>query len=443
MCNGAVEEEGTKEILISAMSCNDENNVTVENTQKCLFQILDIAVTESQNRKREVLFGLGDNHIVYLVESNSKCKSNPLGVELEDGKVLELSGPIKETAVWRRYSDFENFHKYLEITYPFIIIPPLPEKRVLHVWQKLTVDKYDTDFIDRRRAGLEKFLLRVSAHPLLSGDSVFKNFLLEENLQNVVTTERQIKKPSSTLSLRILNFSTDLRNHNRNVRETKVYGNELYLTLSNLLRVRTKLADREYAIHKLHENYGRVFSEWPTFEKQMANEFQSAGHYMDVYSVSISSLLDEEEEFIDQIKEYTFFAESLKSVCNYLEMKQYETEEIEDIITSKRTEQELAKNRKHSLVSKVFGRSPDSESKYNSRFSELDLEIKDLEAEVHQVKEEEKDICHKALVDIARFQQQKVIDLKEALICYVVFRIKMFRQGLAVWKNIQETFTKL
>ncbi|XP_013782874.1 sorting nexin-4-like [Limulus polyphemus] len=421
------------------MSCNDENNVIIENTQKGLLQTLDIAVTESENRKTEVSFGLWDNHTVYLVESNSKCNSNPLG----DGRVLELLGPSKEKAVWRRYSDFENFHKYLETAYPFIVIPPLPEKRVLHAWQKLTVDKYDTDFIDRRRAGLEKFLLRVAAHPLLSRDSVFKNFLQEENLQKVVTTERQIKKATSTHNLRIVNFSADLRNPNRNIRETKIYGNELYLTLSNLLKVRTKLADREYGIHKLHENYGRVFSEWPIVEKQMTNELQSAGHYMDVYSVSIDSLLDEEEEFIDQIKEYTFFAESLKCVCNFLEMKQHEIEQIEDIITSKRSEQQLAKDRRHSLVSKVFGRSTDSDSKYNSRFNELDLELKTLEAEMVHVKEEEKHICHKALVDIARFQQQKVIDLKEALICYIVFRIKMFRQGLLIWKNIQESFTKL
>jgi len=34
------------------------------------------------------------------------------------------------TGVWRRYSEFELLRSYLEITYPAIVVPPLPEKRV-------------------------------------------------------------------------------------------------------------------------------------------------------------------------------------------------------------------------------------------------------------------------------------------------------------------------
>lgn len=34
------------------------------------------------------------------------------------------------TGVWRRYSEFELLRSYLETTYPAIIVPPLPEKKV-------------------------------------------------------------------------------------------------------------------------------------------------------------------------------------------------------------------------------------------------------------------------------------------------------------------------
>ncbi|XP_071578760.1 uncharacterized protein [Temnothorax nylanderi] len=42
-----------------------------------------------------------------------------------------------------------------EISYPYIVLPPLPEKKVLYAWQKVTTDTFDPDFVDRRRAGLE------------------------------------------------------------------------------------------------------------------------------------------------------------------------------------------------------------------------------------------------------------------------------------------------
>ena len=43
-----------------------------------------------------------------------------------------------------------------------------------------------------------------------------------------------------------------------------------------------KLVERLYGIHKIHSNYGRVFSEWSAIEKEMADGLQTAGHYMDV-----------------------------------------------------------------------------------------------------------------------------------------------------------------
>ena len=49
------------------------------------------------------------------------------------------------------------------------------------------------------------------------------------------------------------------------------YGCELQNHLSNLLRTRAKLAERFYAVHKLHANYGRVFSEWSAVEKNMGD----------------------------------------------------------------------------------------------------------------------------------------------------------------------------
>lgn len=32
--------------------------------------------------------------------------------------------------LWRRYSEFELLRSYLMVTYPYIVVPPLPEKRV-------------------------------------------------------------------------------------------------------------------------------------------------------------------------------------------------------------------------------------------------------------------------------------------------------------------------
>lgn len=69
---------------------------------------------------------------------------------------LDWNGALnKLSSLWRRYSEFELLRTYLEVTYPYIVVPPLPEKKVIYAWQKIASDTFDPDFVDRRRAGLE------------------------------------------------------------------------------------------------------------------------------------------------------------------------------------------------------------------------------------------------------------------------------------------------
>ena len=58
--------------------------------------------------------------------------------------------------------------------------------------------------------------------------------------------------------------------------------NELIIYFKfSCLKLLQKLADRLYGIHKIHGNYGRVFSEWSGIEQEMGDGLQSAGHFMD------------------------------------------------------------------------------------------------------------------------------------------------------------------
>lgn len=125
----------------------------------------------------------------------------------------EGTNPVPDS-LWRRYSEFELLRNYLLVTYPFVVVPPLPEKRVCKqdalvtaacynnlpsytvtscfvqqaefVWHKLSADNMDPDFVERRRVGLENFLLRVASHPVLSNDKIFYSFLTEVESSRLV-----------------------------------------------------------------------------------------------------------------------------------------------------------------------------------------------------------------------------------------------------------------
>lgn len=100
--------------------------------------------------------------------------------------------------------------------------------------------------------------------------------------------------------------------------------------MCNLLRVRAKLAERQYTLYKLHANYGRVFSEWSAIEKELGDGLQKSGHYMDSLAATIDSHLEEEELIVDQLKEWLFGASALQAVVKRREALQLAKDEAND-----------------------------------------------------------------------------------------------------------------
>ena len=56
----------------------------------------------------------------------------------------------------------------------------MPAKRTGDIWNKLTQDNFDPDFIANRQIGLVKFLHRVKAQPKLASDKVVYEFLTND-----------------------------------------------------------------------------------------------------------------------------------------------------------------------------------------------------------------------------------------------------------------------
>ncbi|KRT82928.1 hypothetical protein AMK59_4497 [Oryctes borbonicus] len=382
----------------------------------------EISVSESEKRANGSL-NLREYYTVYLIETKA---TDP---EFQN-KLSKLS------AVWRRYTEFEQLRDYLEDAYPYIVVPPLPEKRVLFSWQKVSTDTFDPDFVDRRRAGLETFLLRIASHPVLSYDKHFIEFLQSED------GWREMFKSNGYLQIaenkfKALSVSVRLKNTDPRFESIKTYGSTLHTSIYNLLKARSRVAEKQYTVYKLHANYGRVFSEWSAIEKEMGDALQKTGHYLDSLSSSIDSLLEDEELLVDQFKEYLFFASSLQNVCKHQELLQLKLESAEDNIASKNTEKVKAQQGKMGIMSRLFG-TIDTDEVRELKVNLLDQQIHDGEAVVTDTKTELTDFCTKALSDIDRFQTQKCIDLKETLAAYAFLQLKTARKGLQTWTQIRD-----
>ncbi|XP_073490619.1 sorting nexin-4 isoform X2 [Aquarana catesbeiana] len=400
--------------------------------EECLLKKMEISVSEAEKRTGKNTVNMQETYTSYLIETRSL--ENP------------SDGQNSLESLWRRYSEFELLRNHLSVTYPFVVVPPLPEKRAEFVWHKLSADNMDPDFVERRRIGLENFLLRVASHPTLSQDKLFTTFLTQENGWKEAVNEAglQVKTDSR---LKALNATFRVKNPDKRFTELKHYSDELQSVVSHLLRVLARVADRLYGVYKVHGNYGRVFSEWSAIEKEMGDGLQSAGHHMDVYAASIDDILEEQEHYADQLKEYLFYAEALRAVCRKHELMQYDLEmSALDLASKKQQCEELATGtvRTFSLkgvTNKLFGQ--ETPEQREAKIKLLEEQIEEGEEQLKETNLESRDFVQKAWQEIERFKEQKNRDLKEALINYAVMQISMCKKGIQVWTNAKECFSKM
>ncbi|XP_014029243.1 sorting nexin-4 isoform X1 [Salmo salar] len=424
---------GNTDLTSAELENNIKNTMVEIEKWTSLLRKMEISVGEAEKRTGKNTVNMQEIYTVYLIETR------PVDA------VTEGIIPAPDS-LWRRYSEFELLRNYMLVTYPFVVVAPLPEKRAEIVWHKLSADNMDPDFVERRRVGLENFLLRLASHPVLCNDKIFYIFLTEEKgwKEMVYETGFQAKADSR---LKAMNAAFRVKNPDKRFTELKHYSDELQTVVSQLLRVRARVADRLYGVYKVHGNYGRVFSEWSAIEKEMGDGLQSAGHHMDVYAASVDDILEEEEHYADQLKEYLFYTEALRAVCRKHELTQFELEmAAQDLASKKQQKEELVTGtvRTFSLkgmTSKLFGQ--ETAEQREAKLQVLEQQIEEGEEAVKEKNTESDEFVKTAWVDIERFKDQKDRDLKEALISYAIMQISRCKKGIQVWTNAKECFNKM
>lgn len=99
----------------------------------------------------------------------------------------------EDFTVNRRYRDFVWLYNALNNNNPGIVVPPPPEKQQLGnlcFWIILTEGRFQEEFVEARRAALERMLNKIAQHPLLQRDIDFKLFI-ESEAFNVDVKQRE------------------------------------------------------------------------------------------------------------------------------------------------------------------------------------------------------------------------------------------------------------
>uniref|UniRef100_A0A8C1B7D6 PX domain-containing protein n=1 Tax=Cyprinus carpio carpio TaxID=630221 RepID=A0A8C1B7D6_CYPCA len=190
--------------------------------------------------------------------------------------------PNKMFSVRQRFSDFLGLYEKISAKHSLLgcIIPPPPQKSVVGM-TKVKVGKEDSssaEFVEKRRAALERYLQRVVAHPSLLQDPDVREFLerdewFESKLQEVENEEQLLRRLHAAVD--------SLVNHRKELcSNTAVFSRSVAMLgsveeNSALSRALSQLAEVEDKMEQLHQQ--QTFSDFFILAELLADYVRLLG----------------------------------------------------------------------------------------------------------------------------------------------------------------------
>ncbi|MCJ8735026.1 hypothetical protein PDJAM_G00242230 [Pangasius djambal] len=333
-----------------------------------------------------------------------------------------------EFSVKRRFSDFLGLHsklasKYMHVGY---IVPPAPEKSIVGM-TKVKVGKEDlssAEFVEKRRAALERYLMRTVSHPALLKDSDVIQFLENTELPRAVSTQAL----SGAGILRMVNKAADAVNKMTiKMNESDAWFEEKQQQFENL----------DIQLRKLHASVESLVCHRKELSVNTASFAKSAamlGNSEDHTALSRAlSQLAEVEEKIDQLHQeqaYADFYVFSELLGDYVRLITAVKGVFDQRMKtwSKWQDAQLMLQRKREAEAKLqYANKPD-------KLQQAKDEIKEWEAKVQQGERDFEQISKNIRREVGRFEKQRVKDFKVVIIKYLESLVHTQQQLIKYWE---------
>jgi sorting nexin-1/2 len=335
-----------------------------------------------------------------------------------------------EFSVNRRFSDFLGLHnklvhKHLQMG---VIIPSPPEKDSLSM-AKVKISKEEaipSDFIDRRRSQLERYLNRLARHEKLIQDPDFREF---------IEMPSELPKSTNTQALSGAGIFRALTNISNQVTKltTKTSEQDQWFEEKHSL-----ILDLHSHLKNLYNHLNILFTQRKESGQALKQLSTSLNHLATIeeHTLLSSALIElaNVEEKIEQInidhslKEYAVINELIKEYISLLEMVQLVFQERIKLHQQwLQAEDTLRKKRETKTKLEQTPKGAD-------KLPQAEMEINEWEGKVIRGKEEFERISTSIKQELEVFEQTRTEDFKKAIEIYLKQLLEQQEKTLEIWE---------
>ncbi|KAJ5732507.1 hypothetical protein N7493_003988 [Penicillium malachiteum] len=348
---------------------------------------------------------LTSSHIVYQVRTKTSSKAYRQS----------------EFAVSRRYRDFLWLYNSMHNNNPGVVVAPPPEKQA--------VGRFDTNFVESRRAALERMLNKIATHPILQHDADLKIFL-ESEAFNVDVKNKENREPDLGQSKGMFgSFGISVGGGSKFVEHDDwFHDRKIYLdALENQLKALMKSMDTVVAQRK-----GLA---------EAAGDFSSSLHALAAVELSpaLSSPLDGLSELQLRIRE--LYERQAQQDVLTLGITIDEYIRLIGSVKTAFSQRQKAFHSWHSAESDLQKRKNTQEKllrqgkTQQDRLNQANADVADAERKVHSTRLLFEDMGRLMRTELQRFEKEKVEDFKSGVETFLESAVEAQKELIELWET--------
>ncbi|XP_069759383.1 uncharacterized protein [Narcine bancroftii] len=334
----------------------------------------------------------------------------------------------KEFSVKRRFSDFLGLYDRLSEKHSQngFIVPPPPEKSLIGM-TKVKVGKEDSssaEFLERRRAALERYLQRIIKHPTLLQDPDVREFLEKDELPRAVNTQAL----SGPRLLRMVNKAADaVSKMTIKMNESDIWFEEKFQEMENEDQQLRKL----HAVVETLVNHRKELAvNTGVFAKSAAMLGSSEDHT--ALSRALSQLAEVEER-IEQLyqeqanNDFFLLAELLSDYIRLISAVRGVFDQRMKAWQRWQDAQTTLQKKRENEARLIWANKPE-------KLQQAKTEITEWEPKVLQCEREFERISATIRKEVARFEIERIKDFKSRVIVYLETLQNSQQQLIKYWE---------
>ncbi|ATY64244.1 vacuolar targeting protein Atg24 [Cordyceps militaris CM01] len=364
----------------------------------------------------------------------------------------------EDTNVRRRFTDFVFLYKQLMRDFPATAVPPLPDKQRM---EYVRGDRFGSDFTSRRSHSLQRFLVRLSLHPVLRRAPILHSFLESPDWNATVRSKTTRagaggggssglpSDPNGSSGVfdnfadTFINAFTKVHRPDKRFIEVKERSDKLDEDLNHIEKVVARVVRREADLETDLRDLAEQFQKLITLEPGVEPSAHAFAVSIEDTAARLRTLKDvTDQDYLGSLRDLQAYSLALKQLLRAREQKQLDFEQLTEYLNKSTAERDQLHAGHASSGPGGFFRAKledvrgvDHEQARRERTRKLELRVEELTHEVQNARHTSDGFDDEVVRETGDFERIKRIEMKSQLAGLADAHVAFYGSVAETWET--------